>query len=353
MSVYLNGLVTDRGKARGTGVIPNLRQAEGKISLADDDESLTAEAFDYLVHLSKADCGNSAPTVSIETVRDTFPWGRLHMIHGIGRDAEDGSIPNERLVWKSSRDASWRQYGRSVRTSELSPGDHALTFTAIDSGGRRASATKTIHIENNAPRVVILTPEAGESYDAGQLIPFSAQVTDVESGNLTNQEDVLTWSYAGGRVMGTGTPMACSLPAGVHTVTASATDRASTGSATRTITVRTPSGNIRPTVTIQQPVRYQVTGNGAGDCIALEVATAYDAEDGELYGDSIVWSDLMEGATEAREIETRDRTVIECGFSAGDTDTKHTIRVTVTDSDGATGTATQEIYVTPVEGGVY
>ncbi len=353
LSIYLNGLVTGHGRAKGLGVIPDLRDGEGRISLAEDGESLTAEAYDYVIHLSKAACGNNPPNATITTARDTFPWGRLDALNGTASDSEDGAIPRERLVWRSNRDPAWRQYGLLARTGDLSPGDHTITFTAIDSGGRRATATKSIHIENNAPRVVILSPGEGEIFYAGQRIPFSAQVTDVELGNLTDQDDVLTWSYGGGRVMGSGTPMSYVLPVGVHTVTASASDGASTGRATRTVTVRAATGNVPPTVTIRQPVRYQVTGNGAEDCIALEVDSAYDPEDHELYGDSIVWRDLMEGAAVAREISTRGRRVIECGFAAGDRDTKHTITVTVTDSAGATGTASQEIYVTPVEGGVY
>ncbi len=353
LSVYLNGLVTSRGRAKGVGVIPGIREGEGMISLSDDGESLTVEAYDYLISLSKANCGNNAPTASITTARDRFPWGRLNTLNGTASDTEDGTIPRERLVWKSNRDAAWRQYGLLARTNDLSPGEHVISFTAIDSGGRRATAEKTVNIENNAPRVEILTPGVGVVFYAGQQIPFSAQVTDVELGNLSNQDDVISWSYGEGRVIGTGTPLSATLPVGTHVVTASASDGASTGTATRTVTVRAATGNVPPTVSILQPVRYQVTGNGPEDCIALEVGSAYDHEDRELYGNSIVWKDLMDGASEAREIPTRGRRVIECGFAAGDSDTKHTITVTVTDSAGATGTASQEIYVTPVTGGVY
>jgi hypothetical protein len=353
MSAYLSGLVTGHGRAKGLGVIPGIRDGEGRVTLSENGEVLTAEAYDYRIRLSKADCGNSPPTASITTEREIFPWGRLESLRATANDPEDESIPRARLVWKSNRDTSWRQYGLSARTNDLSPGEHIISFTAIDSGGRRAVATKTIQIENNVPRVEILTPGVGQVFYAGQRIPFSAQVTDVENGNLTNTEGVLTWSYGSGRVMGAGTPISYVLPVGEHLVTASANDGAGAGTATRTVIVRAASGNVPPTVTIRQPVRYQVTGNGAEDCIALEVATAFDHEDRELYGDSIVWTDLMEGTAEPREITTRGRRVIECGLMAGDNDTKHTITVTVTDSAGATSSASQEIYVTPIAGGVY
>lgn len=354
VNAILTGAVTGHGRAQGTVLIPEVRQTYGSVRLADDGHTLTVHGNAYTIDLSKIRCGNNPPIVLIRSSATRFPWGGNHQLYAQARDNEDETLDRRRMTWRSNRDRDWQQHGLTARLNDLSPGHHTLSFTAVDSGGLSSTARRDIEIANNAPNVSIIMPADGSHFYESQLIMVSGWATDAEAGNLTAREGALSW-HVDGRQLASGTPASLSLAAGTHTLTLQATDGIATGSDSIRLHVDPATGrNLAPTVSIRQPARYQVVGNGASDCIALEVGSAHDPEDGELFGDSIIWRDQIVGAAVAREITFRGRRGLECGLTAGDTDTKHIISVTAVDSAGvASQPATQEIYVIPITGGPY
>src|SRR5205823_14048435 len=73
-------------------------------------------------------------------------------------DREDGSLAAA-ITWTSSRDGALGT-GGSLTLSTLTAGVHTLTASVTDSGGRTASASRSITVSGR-PAVTITTPFSG------------------------------------------------------------------------------------------------------------------------------------------------------------------------------------------------
>ncbi len=74
----------------------------------------------------------------------TVTAGTVLLFHGNASDAEDGPLPDGSLAWSSPIDGPLGT-GPEVVAS-LSPGVHAVTFTARDSDGQTGSATVAVTV---------------------------------------------------------------------------------------------------------------------------------------------------------------------------------------------------------------
>lgn len=194
-----------------------------------------------------------------------------------------------------------------------------------------APATPASQSVNTLPTATINTPADNAVFTEGALITFSGSGVDTEDGTLTGA--ALVWgSSRDGRIgIGVNIPNA-SLSTGTHVITLTATDSAGgAGSDTATITLN-PQTNTLPTAAITSPA----TGStfGQGQFITLS-GTGTDTEDGQLQGNSLVWSSQIDG-----QIGTGSSITIS-NLSSG----THTIRLAATDSVGTTGTSSITVTV--------
>src|SRR5207253_287117 len=178
---------------------------------------------------------------------------------------------------------------------------------------------------NGGPVLSITAPASGSSYLPGTAVTFTATATDFEEGDLTGR---ITWTSSRDGTLGMGGSITASaLSAGIHTITASATDSSGKPASTQvTVTVNTP-----PVVTITAPT----AGTSPEPPAALTfAATALDAEDGDLTT-GITWTSSRDGTLGT------GGTLTTSNLSTG----THTIRATVTDSSGKQASATMTVVV--------
>ncbi|MFQ5894264.1 MAG: S8 family serine peptidase [Nitrospinota bacterium] len=180
---------------------------------------------------------NDAPVVLITSPADgsTFASGATIDFVGSASDTEDGDLTAS-LVWTSSIDGPIGTGGSFSRT--LSDGNHTITASVTDSGGKSGSASVSVTVQNSAPSVSITSPVDGSSFDSGATILFEGMASDTEDGDLTAS---LVWTSDINGPIGTGGSFSTTLSDGDHIITASVTDSGGkTGSAPVSITVGTP-----------------------------------------------------------------------------------------------------------------
>ena len=165
----------------------------------------------------------------------------------------------------------------------------------------------------------ITSPSNGSTYNEGDTITFNGTGSDPEDGTLTGAS--LVWTSSIDSNIGTGTSFTRDdLTCGTHTITLTATDSDEmTGTDSVTLTI-----NYLPTATITSPTDGSTYTEG--DTITFS-GTGEDAEDGTLSGSSLVWASSIDGQIGTGESFTRN------DLSGG----IHTITLTTTDSNGATG----------------
>ena len=280
---------------------------------------------------------NAAPTVNITSPADVaeFSQGEPVVFRGTATDPEDGALTGASLVWTSSIDGSIGT-GTYCTRNDLSAGRHAITLTATDSGGKSATDLVTIRVRANQPPTASITsPADGTTFLQGSAVTFQGSATDPEDGGLTGASLVWTSSIDGD--IGTGESFSRDdLSLGTHTITLTATDSGGgTGSDSVTIRVRAP--NQPPVVTITSPAdgaRFLMT------TVVTFEGSAVDPEDGTLAGGRLVWTSSLDGNIGTGGSFTRD------DLSLG----THTITLTATDSEGASGTDTVTVEMV---GGLY
>jgi hypothetical protein len=118
-----------------------------------------------------------------------------------------------------------------------------------DSAGLSASASVNLNVVVDAPPAVTITAPSAGLYIFGRSITFSATATDTIDGNVSS---TLKWNSSRDGQIGTGTSFSTStLSAGMHTITASATDNSGlTGIAQVQVEVRVQNA---PEVRITAP----------------------------------------------------------------------------------------------------
>ncbi len=245
-------------------------------------------------------------------------------------------------VWFSSTDPSNPNYNGIYQTqwetTYVSDGNHSISAKAIDSNSETKTSAEVPVVVNNQggvantpPTTSITSPSDISTYTEGDSITFSGSGSDAEDGTLTGTSLVWTSSIDG--EIGTGTSFTRDdLSVGMHTITLTATDSdGATGSDSVGITVN-PVGNTLPTASITSP-----SDGGTyteGDTISFS-GTGNDAEDGTLTGSSLVWTSSIDGEIGTGTSFTRS------DLSVG----THTITLTATDSEGATGSDSVSITI--------
>jgi hypothetical protein len=161
-------------------------------------------------------------------------------------------------------------------------------------------------------------------FDEFVAVAFAGSGSDADDGSLTGAS--LVWTSDLDGPIGTGVSFnKADLSVGVHTITLTATDsEGATGTASVQITiVLVPNDPPVPTITAP------LTGGSAapGANVSFE-GNATDTEDGSITGAALVWTSSLDGTIGTGE--SFSTTTLSGGA--------HTITLTATDSQGATGT---------------
>ena len=280
---------------------------------------------------------NSSPTVSIISPADgsTSPDNGSITFTGSGLDVEDGPLYGLFLVWTSNIDGLIGT--GSPLIASLNVGNHTITLTAKDGLGATGSASVDITVEAEVPfnssPVAYITPFADNlSFLTSDLITFTGSGFDAQDLNLP--DDRLVWTSSIDGNLGTGPSIIVPLGAGSHIITLTATDfQGDIGTTTLSITVNEAPTNSAPTASINIPddvFDYLTT-----DAITF-AGTGSDLEDISLYGSSLVWTSDLDG-TIGYDVS------ISVYLSAG----IHLITLTAIDGEGATGSESISVTVTP------
>jgi cysteine-rich repeat protein len=320
---------SDRDGTLGTGasIVPaTLTVGRHAITAAvTDTGNLTGQAQITLVVRTP----NVGPEVTITAPTDAaaVPAGTAVPLTVTATDDFDGDLSGQ-VSWTSDRDGALGT--GAALTVTLSEGGHTLSASVVDSDGVAGVDQIAVAITPTAPVVTITAPTDGTAVFAGAAVTFNGTASDVTDGDLSS---ALTWTSDRHGLIGTGATVGTTaLSVGPHIIAATVTDGGGLpGQAQVTVEVRPP--NEPPVVTIAAP------SDGAafltGQPLVLS-ANATDGEDGDVSG-QVMWTSDRDGALGTGAALTVT------SLSAG----AHTLTASVTDRDGAPGSAS--VAVTVVE----
>jgi PKD repeat protein len=350
-----SGVVQSLGHARGVVSSNYFDPNFGSLALSSDGHVLTINARGKSILLSKDACGNTPPRVSINLPHDgdVIPFGSMQLFSAAVSDAEDATIPAERLRFVSDRDGLIGN-GQVVFSNRLSPGVHAITFSATDGGGLTSMARVHVTVENRPPDTpVIVRPDPADLIVATGPVALEGKAFDREQGALDGNALVWTSVFGGGAPVfrGNGRRVTTTFTdPGTYTLRLTARDNLGAESfSERTITVLPFGGNTPPLVSIQMP---DPLGNPTDVAAILFAGTA----------NFVGFASDLEDQFPALDLRWRAEPVNPPGpafeFGAGTTapsvdlsaasgDTTYRVTFSAKDSGGLTGASTIKLLVLP------
>jgi hypothetical protein len=269
----------------------------------------------------------------------TYPWGSQVPFDVTTDDRFDnGPVNDSQITWNDDVAGAGFGHGSAFGDSNLAPGVHHISVTAVDSqGGERTVGPITIHVVVEPPHVEIDHPADGTTYGNDQTISFRGEAIDPEQGDIGPSA---TWSLDGTPI-GTGARLLQYKIAtvGTHTVTLSATNGGGATSSA-SITVHVVPGTGAPSVSITNPPDNDDVA--AGTPVTF-TATATTASGATIPDADISWNDDLDGPLGTGSTITKTLTGSSCQI--------YVHHVTVTASDTGNGqSATDEVTVN--DGGI-
>jgi YD repeat-containing protein len=239
-------------------------------------------------------------------------------------DFQDGAL-GAGIRWTSSLSGPVG-VGPQLALGQLPIGMHVLTISVDDTDGNTTSVTRTVEVGAFPPELSIYNPVEGAIFDHGQEVQFSGSAHDVADGDISAQ---IVWSSDRDGTLATAQFFSTSgLTVGAHRIMARSTDSTGIVSSTSVNIVVQP---VPPTIEIYSPEELQQFEVGLP--VQLQ-GYAYDGGDGEL-SSLIQWSSDLDG-----ELGTGQELEVST-LRAG----THVITARVTDSSGATVSATRPITI--------
>ncbi|MFT3707711.1 MAG: PKD domain-containing protein [Archangium sp.] len=304
--------------------------------------------------ISGCDCSGGKgqpPLVRIITPADgtLFQSSGPHLVKGEVSDPEEIVSP-DRIIWKSNRDGTLAIGAES--SIVLSQGEHRLSLEVTDSDGNLSTAQVTVRVAipgptdggmndggmmmnpdggNSDPVVTITSPADNAFFDLGTPITLTGTANDPEDGPLTG--GALVWTSDRAGVIGSGAQITFgNAQLGAHRIVLTATDGSGRAAiASINLNVVQPGTNRPPVVLIAAPT------NGAQLTLGMPVAlqgSATDVEDGTLMGNALAWTSNVDGPL-------GNGTSVSATLTQG----VHTLTLTATDSQNATGSASITVSV--------
>ena len=192
------------------------------------------------------------------------------------------------------------------------------------------------------PFAFIDSPENGAVFTRDEVIDFEGRGYDAGGTPIRTMifyRYPFTWtSDIDGQIGYESSFSTIGMTVGTHTITLSVEDNGEVGTDQVTIRIEGSANNQRPYAVIESPAQGS-ENYAVGDTIDL-AGSAGDYEDGDLTGDSLVWTYTVDGGAPV-EVETTGASSWFEAASAGD----YVITLTATDGDGATATDTVSITV--------
>ncbi len=150
---------------------------EGRFMIRVTDGFLTSEALVDVAY----EIANSSPTVEIllPLAGSVVAHGSEVTLAGSVHDLEDRFLAADSLRWASSLDGELGS-GSSLWITGLSPGEHVITLTAVDSGGASGTSMVTLRVD---PSVVQVLP--GEAWIQAMEIAFGREGEDAPGSTTT------------------------------------------------------------------------------------------------------------------------------------------------------------------------
>ena len=281
------------------------------LTVTDDDGAPSDPAATREISVSPA---NQGPTADF-----TFSCVNLVCQFTDGSEDPDGTI--------ASRSWDFGDGNGSALTNPThafaSKGEYTVKLDVTDNDGATGQISKPVSV-NTTPTASILQPPNGATFNKGATVQFQGTANDADEDGLT-----LAWeSSLDGTLSGVASFTRSNLSVGVHVISFIASDGTAADTAQRTITIV----NLAPTAAITAPTGGSVFNLGSPVGFS---GSGTDPEDGTLGGAALAWSSSLDG---------------DIGFgvafslsnlSAG----SHLIRLVVTDTDGASDTATVSIRI--------
>ncbi len=308
-------------KALGIGSsLHNIRLSKGthRITLTAIDSDGGADS--KIINITINPIDNTTPTAEITNPSDnsTFDKGNPITFIGTGYDTEDGELIENDLVWSSNLYGQIG-LGNTVQGVNYLPiGTHDITLFATDSANTAGTALISITIQNTSPTATITYPPDSTTLSEGVPINFRGTGEDANDGILDG--DSLEWiSDKDGKIGKGSSPTVSDLSSGTHTITLIVTD---SDGATDTTSISLTISNTAPEAAITHP---QDNDTFSSSDLIIFNGTGTDTEDGNLYGNALVWTSDVDhyiGSGTSFTIST---------LSQG----THTITLTVSDRNGA------------------
>lgn len=227
--VSLEGTATDPedGVLTGTALAWSSSR-DGALGTGSPLTVTTLSAGTHLLTLTATDSGsatgtdaavitvlapNQPPEVEITGPADgsSFSAGTGVAFQGSGTDPEDGTLPGASLSWSSSLDGALGT-GTVNTVASLSQGNHVITLTGIDSGGRTDTDTIQVQI---TPGMQNLPPNAVLTGLAEAAVGVSFTVSGADSTDTDGTIVQYTFDFGDGSAPVSGTS-----PTATHTYTA-------------------------------------------------------------------------------------------------------------------------------------
>lgn len=254
---------------------------------------------------------NAPPTASFTIT----PTNLAVAVDGSGSTDSDGTVASYAWTFGDGGTAS----GATASHTYAAAGTYSVTLTVTDNTGATGTKTSSITVQAAPPPNV--APVARFTSSANLLsLSVDGRTSSDSDGTIAGY----AWSFGDGGTATTATATHSYAAAGTYTVSLTVTDNGGlTNTTSSSVTVTAPAANLAPTASFTSTVdnlTASVNGSGSSDSDGSIASYAWDFGDGST-GTGVT-------ATHA--------------YAAGGT---YSVKLTVTDNQGATGTTTASVTV--------